>query len=286
MNAVLQQTDVDPAVTQARQVLYRFASLTLLDPRVGTWPQLHALRDDDLLADAAEVIRQDPAATAEELGRGERSLSDLSPAAVLAALPASSVELNRQYEATFGLLVSGACPPYETEYINGKFAIQRSHALADISGFYGAFGLQTSTAHPERHDHLALELEFMAFLSSKELQAAQNNDDSSQDHVIVCREAQERFFREHLVWWTPAFARLLTFEAGEGYYRQVAQMLAALVTSERARFGLPVPQGARGPANSKSPKSARAAVWRRSKLNCGSDFIAPLRLEHRSAAMP
>lgn len=261
MAATTQRLDVVPVVCFARQALYRFASLSLLDPRAGAWQELNALRGDELLSDAALIIRQDPTSVANPLGRGERPLSDLDPHAVLAQLPATSDDLNRQYESTFGLLVSGACPPYESEYINGKFAVQRSQTMGDVSGFYRAFGLQTSTRHPERPDHIVLELEFTAFLLGMQLQAAQADPSPMQDRASVCRRAQERFFREHLLWWTPAFARLLSHEAGGGFYGHVAHFLAALITSERVRLGLPAAQVSLHPSPLQRPGGCEGCAF-------------------------
>ena len=154
----------DEALCFARQSLYRFAALALVDPRRGTWEQLSHPSAARLAQAAAALVRGEPAADARSLGLGERPLSDLDLDPVLAWLPANAEALNAAYEQTFGLLVSSNCPPYETEYINSKFTFQRSQGLADIAGFYSAFGLEPSTFYPERHDHLALELEFMAFL--------------------------------------------------------------------------------------------------------------------------
>ncbi|MFV2069665.1 MAG: molecular chaperone [Pirellulales bacterium] len=229
----------DPALSAARQSLYRFAALSLLDPQAGAWEQLDALREDRALAAASAWIGALPEARPDVLGWGECSPSELDVARVLQRLPDSRQALNGQYEGTFGLLVANACPPYETEYIDGKLSFQRSNALADVSGFYRAFGLTTSSLHRERHDHVVLELEFMAFLLGLERQAACGDGELREERVAVCRDAQTRFFREHLAWWLPAFAKLLCREGRGRFYEGVGGLLAALVPAERAILGLP-----------------------------------------------
>ncbi len=238
MTETTDEIGCDPAVLMARQTLYRFAALTLLDPKAGGWEQLDALREDALLSEAANLIRDLPEATLRKLGPGEHPLSKLDPDPVLNRLPHTRDKLNEEFENTFGLLVSNACPPYETEYINSKYAFQRSNTLADVSGFYRAFGLTTSTTHPERPDHIVQELEFMAFLLGLERQAYSCDAAIRQQRLEVCREAQARFLREHLSWWAPAFARLLSHEDPGGFYDQAGVFLAALIPAERALLGV------------------------------------------------
>jgi TorA maturation chaperone TorD len=244
----------DVALRMARQVLYRFTALTLLDPRTGSWEEMHNLASDGLLAAAAELVRSEPNAVADPLALGEFPVSSLDPAPVLARLPQSSMALNERYEATFGLLASSACPPCESEYINGKYTFQRSQTLGDVSGFYRAFGLKPSRRHPERHDHVVLELEFMAFLLAKERQALESAVPSSQEHADICRQAQRRFLQEHLAWWTPTFARLLDHEDAGGFYSAAGRFLAALVASERALLDVPPPAHFAAPSAIERPE--------------------------------
>lgn len=232
------QPGIDPATNMARQSLYRFAALSLLDPKAGSWQQLDALRGESLVGGAAALIRELADAVPAELELGERPLDDLDPTRVLDRLPATPQALNEQFENTFGLLVSAACPPYETEYINSKFDFQRSNTLADVSGFYRAFGLTPDDEHPERPDHVVLELEFMAQLVGLQRRAAQNSDADAVEKAAVCRDAQWRFLQEHLAWWTPAFSRLLSKENPNGFYEAAGAFLAALVPAERGLLGV------------------------------------------------
>jgi TorA maturation chaperone TorD len=229
----------DISLLLARQSLYRFAAITLLDPRAGTWDKLDAIRNNQVLHHGAALIRHIPEATPASLARGEQPVSRLIPGEVLQCLPHTREHLNDAYENTFGLLVSNACPPYETEYISGKATFQRSHALADISGFYRAFGLTPSRAYPDRPDHIVLELEFMAYLLDAERRARSEHDNVELGEI--CFLAQRRFMTEHLSWWSPTFARLVEREDPDGFYGAAARYLAALIATERSILNVPIP---------------------------------------------
>ncbi|REK16550.1 MAG: hypothetical protein DWQ37_07490 [Planctomycetota bacterium] len=233
------EAEFDPVLCSARRTLYRFVAWTLADPRGGSWDQLALDSTAQLVSAAAAVVRGEPSASAHSLGRGELPLVDLDPAPVFARLPATTEAANAAYEQTFGLLVSSNCPPYETEYINSKFTFQRSHGLADVAGFYRAFGLEPSATHPERQDHLVLELEFMALLLGLEQAAMESDHPSRTEHRDVCAAAGRKFLEEHLLWWVPTFARLLSRQDPDGFYEAVSRLLAALVAADRSMAGLP-----------------------------------------------
>jgi TorA maturation chaperone TorD len=144
----------------------------------------------------------------------------------------------------FGLVLSRECPPYETEYYPSAEPFFRAQQLADIAGFYRAFGLQTAKATPERPDHLALELEFMAFLLRKErlAWASAEVNAAAMEQAGICAEAQQSFFRDHLAWWVPSFVMGLRRKAERGFYWAVGQILAAFMPSERPRLGVAAPR--------------------------------------------
>jgi TorA maturation chaperone TorD len=228
----------DLAENLARQTLYRFMAATLVDPQAGSWEQLSQPLSQRLVRSAATLIRQLKSAIADPLSPGEQSLKNLRPAAIFARLPRTAAELNAEYERTFGLLSVGPCLACETEYIHGKFTFQRSQDMADVTGFYAAFGLARSPVYFERHDHIAIELEFMARLLGLERQAEESRSADSGDRAEICRQAQALFLREHLAWWSPAFARLLSRENPDSYYAAVGDFLAALIPAERALLGV------------------------------------------------
>lgn len=231
---------IDSGLNPARLAIYRFASLAFLDPRAGAWSRLRQSGVEDCVVAAAELLRADDVAASAEPGLGEFSPSALDPSCAFALLPDSSDELNAEYEATFGLLVSSDCPPYETEYIDSKFSFQRSQELAEIAGYYQAFGLQTSDRHRERQDHISLEMEFMAVVIGLETLAATRppGDPDADRHRGVCLQAQVSFLEGHLAWWLPAFARLLGHLHGDGFYAASARLLAAFMPIERALLGV------------------------------------------------
>jgi TorA maturation chaperone TorD len=242
--------ETDTALHLARQSLYRFTALALLDPRAGSWDALQALRQGDLVSQAAALVRSEAGAQATSLAMGEQPLESLDPCRLFKALPDTEPDFSKGYGQAFGLLVSNACPPYETEYINEKLSFRRSQTLGDVNGFYHAFGLAVSTQYPERPDHIVLELEFMALVVRLEQQAI---EDSRGEQVEICRDAQARFLREHLAWWVPTFARLVARENPGGFYEHVGTFLAAWMAAERSYLGVPPDTTPVGPSRPDPP---------------------------------
>lgn len=82
---------------------------------------------------------------------------------------------------------------YETEY--GRMAgLGKGNALADIQGFYLAFGFQPGDIG-ESMDHAAVELEFHAILLLKELFLAERGD---LEGVAIVLDARKKFLADHL----------------------------------------------------------------------------------------
>jgi TorA maturation chaperone TorD len=234
----------DPALDLARECLYRFLAAALTDPHARGWRLLFNAQSQQLARQAADLLRAEAEAKPVPLAPGELPAEELNLAPLLAEFARPVQELRGDYDRAFGLVASRECPLYETEYHHNGDTFFRSQQMADVAGFYRAFGLEPACTSPERPDHLALELEFMAFLLLKKrlAQAAAEYGNGRADAVAVCDQAQRQFFRDHLAWWVPAFATGLRRKAGSGFYAQVGRVLAALLPSERARFGVAPPR--------------------------------------------
>jgi TorA maturation chaperone TorD len=234
----------EAAIDLARECLYRFLAAALTDPHADGWA---LLRDDDsqrVAAHAADLLREEALAEPAALGFGELAPDALDLAPLLAALGRPREELAAEYDRVFGLVPSRECQPYETEYHATTEPFFRAQQLADVAGFYRAFGLLPSRGSPERPDHLTLELEFMAFLLLKKRLAtvAAGADNGADDRARVCADAETTFFRDHLAWWVPSFATALRRRAGGGFYAALGQVLAALMPAERLRSGVAAPR--------------------------------------------
>jgi len=126
------------------------------------------------------------------------------------------------------------CPPYGTEY-TGAHVFMRAQQLADVAGFYRAFGLRVAADFRERPDHIATELEFMQVLALKEARALARRERA---HAGICRRAQARFLREHLGRWLAPYAAKLAAQDGEGFYARVAGLARDFVAKDAAELGV------------------------------------------------
>lgn len=126
------------------------------------------------------------------------------------------------------------CPPYEGAWgpqpISGKAAM-----LADVAGFYRAFGLAPAEQYAEIEDHVGAELEFMSVLALKEAHALAAE---REDAAGVTRDAEATFLADHLGRWAEAFAARLAALAPPGFYPAAADLLAAWVAEDCAALAV------------------------------------------------
>ncbi|MCZ7527254.1 MAG: molecular chaperone TorD family protein [Acidimicrobiia bacterium] len=128
------------------------------------------------------------------------------------------------------LLGPGRTSPYETSY-TGAGAADLAR-LADVSGFYRAFGFQVSG---ERPDHFVAELELAAFLALGEARARHAGDGEG---AAIFADAFGAFLRDHLgTWLRPLADRLESVEPG-GPYAPLVGAAAHLVEAEAERVGI------------------------------------------------
>lgn len=152
----------------------------------------------------------------------------------LRSSPRDPAALQLEYVRLFGHTVGVECPPYETQG-GGSHIFMQAQELADIAGFYHAWGLDVSDRAKERVDHISVELEFMSCLAFKEAYAVEK---SNGEQSSLCRESQKKFLEEHLGRWVPAFTSLLEQKAGEGFYGALARTLREFIVSDAWRKGV------------------------------------------------
>ncbi len=209
----------------ARGVLYRALKLGLDRPGEALLAAFFEPGGRAALARAAERLN---GAAGGELAPAVESLQAL-------AAPTLD-ELHRSHERLFGHTLRGRVCPYECEY--GRQALlQQAQELADLAGFYAAFGFRAREARHERPDHVACEFEFLELLARKECWALDNDDDEMAD---VTRTAARRFLRDHLARFGRAFARALQDAAPGEFYGALGALCEAVLHADCRRLEVPL----------------------------------------------
>jgi DMSO reductase family type II enzyme chaperone len=165
--------------------------------------------------------------------------------------------LTAAYERLFGHTVRGEVSLYETEYGAAELFLQPQE-LADLGGFYAAFGLVAAGKTRERVDHASCECEFLMFLARKEAVACERGDAATREET---RKATRLFLRDHLGRFLPALAVRLERADPTGFYGALAALARAVVERECRAFDVPA-----GPET----LGLRMPVEDRTPMACGS----------------
>ena len=225
---------VDPELLQrprvqgllARSALYEALGLMLAYPRAEA-----LARADALLADA----------------NGHPLVLERGHDPLVRRLRAAGRELTADRLAPVHFMLfegSVLCSPHETEYIRDPLA--KGAQLADIAGFYAAFGLQVSRTHPATPDEITAECEFMSYITRKEAYALLRE---WTDQAAIAHQAGSKFLETHPGRWIDAFAADLCARADEAaalrddpavalWFHALGDLVRAVVNADLAQLSL------------------------------------------------
>lgn len=133
--------------------------------------------------------------------------------------------------------------PYESEFGENR-RFRQPGELADLNGFYQAFGLQLGQgdSRHERPDHVAVELEFYAYLCMKQHHLEETGQ---AEGVEIVAHGRRQFLAAHLGRFVATLAAAPSLAAAP-FYQAVFAWIARLVANECDRLGVSPEQLARG----------------------------------------
>ena len=214
---------IDKAVCRA--MLYDILAMSLRPPTADMLARLGEEGASETVLDAALAL--DDSESIPSLCTAVKRLFE--------ALRGSRLDLlEDSYRSIFEHTAHGHVPPYETD--GSADALRQAQELADIGGFYRAFGLEMAKACHERNDHIAAELEFLSLLATKEAYDVVDGDLEGSETV---RRAERLFLRKHAARFGRAFGRSLARSGGHALYRAAGELCFDFLTSECERFHVP-----------------------------------------------
>ena len=182
-------------------------------------------------AERLQRLREDVAEDVGELGKGVVTPEIVGPVLEHLALPIET--LQRDYALVFTHTVSPDCPTYESAF-SARDIFQQAQTMADVAGFYSAFGLKVGGRERERADHITAELEFMSFMALKLAYAIEY---MGPEQVEIALDTQRTFLRDHLGRWGGSLGqRTASTAQGQPLYRAVGELLESWIDEECRRL--------------------------------------------------
>ncbi len=217
---------MDIELLQARSALYSFVSALFSYPKTERFALLFDGDYRTRIRAACETLDGDHKP-------GTKGLVDAADL-IVRSLPENLGAAEQAFIDVFGHTLSKKTAPYELEHLHTKEVYHLTQKLADINGFYRAFGLEIETR--ERADHIAVQAEFLAYLIMKEIHASRTTD--SEENVMISREAQMHFWRDHFGWWVKGFCQTLYEQANVQLYQDAAHFLGRFIEIEASYLEL------------------------------------------------
>jgi TorA maturation chaperone TorD len=208
-------------ISRSRQSFYSF--LTTVFQKELTEDIIRELqsKSDSLLA-----LRAMEDLDNEKLNSGRRILGGYLAESAKRNLAAVHVELAMEYAGLFLGVWGAPSHPSESVYAGGtKMSKERDEVLKS----YTQAGLIASEKFREPEDHIAMELQFMSFLSGETAKAAEAGDTGKAIETI---ETQESFLKKHLGHWIGLLTRDVLKTGRVGFYKGICLITTGFVEED------------------------------------------------------
>jgi DMSO reductase family type II enzyme chaperone len=141
---------------------------------------------------------------------------------VMNNIEALRVDYSKLFVGPYKLLA----PPYGSVYLENSTRVMGDSTL-DVKNRYSKEGLQVDLK--EAPDHIAIELEFMYYLISKEVEVALNTDTVNTTAYL---EKQRDFLERHLGIWVSELTNNIAANAETIFYRNLARLTDSFVKED------------------------------------------------------
>jgi TorA maturation chaperone TorD len=95
---------------------------------------------------------------------------------------------------------------------------------------YRNAGVDKAKEYAEPEDHIAIELQFMAYLCRKTVEAIERSEKAEEKKLL---QIQREFLNDHLAKWVPRLTRDILETAGIDFYKGLAYVTDAFVELDR-----------------------------------------------------
>jgi TorA maturation chaperone TorD len=118
-----------------------------------------------------------------------------------------------------------ASVPYASFYLSETRQLMTEITI-QVRGYYLDAGMAVTGLHRVPDDHIALELEFMAYLADEGARNLESGDAGAASAAVA---RLENFYHEHLTKWVPLFADRVQEGAESDFYRGTALALKGVL---------------------------------------------------------
>jgi putative dimethyl sulfoxide reductase chaperone len=137
-------------------------------------------------------------------------------------------DLARDWTRLFrGVEKGNLLPPYESLYRTGKL---QGKPVQEVHRLFAGMGIRVPEEWHQPPDYIGVELDFMRFLCSREIESLEGRNAISTADAIA---AERSFLENHLTAWVPNFCERMIAQARESYYGGIGSLTLGLLEYDR-----------------------------------------------------